>query len=219
MLEILVVVAIMALLVIIAIPVSSNIQKGAMKAKCASNMRQIGVGLFSYASDNNGMLPPVADRWGPPNSILWPQAIWEYAGYNYAAFQGKKTFDSSGKTSPNIFHCPANAKKFTGVPSLTQPVNTSYFSYGLNCGPVGDNVTGWTTPIPLSRVHNRTRTVMVTECSFALGSRWGYYYYYGLMPHESGANFLFFDGHVEWMSFDDVFKKRNNVEFWLGQQK
>lgn len=214
--ELLAVIAIISMLALLLVPASSRMQASTMKAKCASNMRQISAALFAYAGDNNGCLPPVADPWGTPNSPLWVSRIWEYAGYDSANLQGKKSFNSSGSEPKNIFHCPANARQFIPVPTLIQPVNTAYFSYGLNAGPGGDNITGWSLPIRLNGVGKPSQTVMVTETSFALGTRWGYLYYYGLTPHASGANFLYFDGHVEWLSFKDAYETRTNTMFWLG---
>lgn len=55
--ELLTVIAIIGVLAGIIIPVASNVRMTANRAKCASNMRQIGTGLHLYANDNKGYLP------------------------------------------------------------------------------------------------------------------------------------------------------------------
>lgn len=55
--EILVAVAVIAVLVALTIPTLRQFQKNAESTKCANNLRQIGVGINSYSQDNDGMLP------------------------------------------------------------------------------------------------------------------------------------------------------------------
>ncbi len=55
--ELLAVIAIIAVIAAIAFPVLGRMQKSAAAAKVTSNLRQIGVALSSYASDNGLRLP------------------------------------------------------------------------------------------------------------------------------------------------------------------
>jgi prepilin-type processing-associated H-X9-DG protein/prepilin-type N-terminal cleavage/methylation domain-containing protein len=55
--ELLSVLAVIAILAGIAIPVVGQIQLAGKKTECLSNMRQIGLGLQLYANENNGNLP------------------------------------------------------------------------------------------------------------------------------------------------------------------
>jgi len=61
--ELLTVMAILAILMGILVPSLSAVQRSARKAKSTSNLRQIGGALGSYANDNNGLLP--APLFGP----------------------------------------------------------------------------------------------------------------------------------------------------------
>lgn len=60
LIELLVVIATIGILVSILVPASQSVRLSAQQVQCASNMRQIGIGLLSYASDNEFALPETA---------------------------------------------------------------------------------------------------------------------------------------------------------------
>src|SRR5579859_1560042 len=55
--ELLVVTGIIVLLIAILLPVLSSARESARRAKCASNLRQIGQSLTAYATANDGSFP------------------------------------------------------------------------------------------------------------------------------------------------------------------
>src|SRR5258706_4116785 len=55
--ELLVVIGIIALLIAMLLPTLSKARENAIRAKCASNIRQWGQGLHMYANDNKGYFP------------------------------------------------------------------------------------------------------------------------------------------------------------------
>ena len=58
LIELLVVIAIIAILAAILFPVFSQARESARQATCGSNMRQIGLAIVMYASDNDGSWAP-----------------------------------------------------------------------------------------------------------------------------------------------------------------
>lgn len=68
--ELLVVIAIMGGLAVLITPALQGAFVRSKSMKCQSNLRQIGIGILGYASDNNGYLPvdtnagASADNWG-----------------------------------------------------------------------------------------------------------------------------------------------------------
>lgn len=94
--ELLVVISIIGILSALAFPVASSIISSSEKAGCASNLRQIGVLLTSYATDNNDYLPLA---WAEGQDSWWEKLTNE--GY----YTG-----SLGNTKGNIFISPGRQK-------------------------------------------------------------------------------------------------------------
>ncbi len=57
LMELLVVVAVIAVLAAMAVPAYRAVQQKSMGAKDASNLRQIGTALLSFAAENEGVFP------------------------------------------------------------------------------------------------------------------------------------------------------------------
>ncbi|MDZ4744095.1 MAG: prepilin-type N-terminal cleavage/methylation domain-containing protein [Verrucomicrobiota bacterium] len=76
--ELLVVIAVIAILGSIAIPAISAAKVRANQVKCSSNMRQIGIAMISYALDNGGWLPTTTHGGGMQNS--WIYQLEDYVG-------------------------------------------------------------------------------------------------------------------------------------------
>lgn len=55
--ELLVVIGIVGLLVALLLPATTRVRKSAATVRCAANLHQIGIALFNYANDYQGMLP------------------------------------------------------------------------------------------------------------------------------------------------------------------
>lgn len=69
LIELLVVISIIALLVGILLPALGAARRTARNVKCASNMRQLGLGFTSYATDNKDKYP--ANQPGTANNATW----------------------------------------------------------------------------------------------------------------------------------------------------
>lgn len=103
--ELLVVIGIIALLIAILLPALQAARRQANLVACASNMRQIGVGLLQYTTANKEKLPPqfylttVA-----PGGWLWSNEIMRQKYLSGAFGQGGGT---RAETQRTPFMCPA----------------------------------------------------------------------------------------------------------------
>lgn len=59
--EVLVVIAIIAVLAVVATTVTRRVMDSARSANCVSSLRDLGAAALTYASDNNGCLPPLCE--------------------------------------------------------------------------------------------------------------------------------------------------------------
>jgi prepilin-type N-terminal cleavage/methylation domain-containing protein len=84
--ELLVVVAILAILIAILLPALSNAREQANTVVCESNLRQIGIAIIAYAQDNHNTMPyecfngypnpdPLPD-YGPGSTTTAPRTYW-----------------------------------------------------------------------------------------------------------------------------------------------
>src|SRR5580658_6390406 len=95
LIELLVVIAIIAILAAILFPVFAKAREKARQISCASNEKQIGLGILQYVQDSDEMLPPgnggsTSDDGGAPNGS-WAQRCTPYI------------------KSIGIFKCPSNS--------------------------------------------------------------------------------------------------------------
>ncbi len=95
--ELLVVLAILAVLVGVAVPVSLSMVAKGREAACLSNLRSIGVGLQGYLQDHNQMLPTLALGRSSRSSqeLVLETVLLPYVG-----------------GGEDVFHCPADKVQF-----------------------------------------------------------------------------------------------------------
>lgn len=120
MIELLSVVAIVAILASLIIPAVSGAKEKAQASKCLSNLREIGAGLTLYAAENNGYFPPSSDE----NGENWDKG----AIYPYLPARVDK---NGSERQGMIFVCPS--AKYTGFPNVD--LSRTYSSTEAIVGP------------------------------------------------------------------------------------
>jgi prepilin-type N-terminal cleavage/methylation domain-containing protein len=176
LLELLVVIAIIAILAALLLPTLSSAKARAKKAVCTNNLKQISVGIFLYAGDNNDALPV---------TVITNDTPWSYQ-WRFFKEMTKGYVGLSGPSSPKdaVFACPADAFYYTLSTSLAPLFHTSlhsvewsdYSSYWFNRLNLKTNETGefyhGIAGRKISSIRNPVRTVLVADQPVCFAYSW-----------------------------------------------
>ncbi|BDI32352.1 hypothetical protein CCAX7_44030 [Capsulimonas corticalis] len=217
LIELLVVIAIIAILASILFPVFAKVREKARQTSCASNLKQIGLGIMQYTQDNDEVNPYAYGNDTHPDSS-WCAQIMPYV------------------KSVGVFSCPddtysrgaedrdANANLITGQAPQTT-------SYSITLAP-GNNNGDWFGDWSFSRTKLAGITSPAT--TIALSERWNAYHFIkvgwaqdnwcddgeylhgqnggpaGATGHSGGSNYAFCDGHVKWMRYEQTIQQQGS---------
>ena len=79
--ELLVVIAVIALLAALLLPALAGAKEKGRQAACINNVRQQALAVFMYAQDQNDLLPPVAYTDTNGDDVTWPTLLDPYINY------------------------------------------------------------------------------------------------------------------------------------------
>jgi prepilin-type N-terminal cleavage/methylation domain-containing protein/prepilin-type processing-associated H-X9-DG protein len=117
LIELLVVIAIIAILASLLLPALGKAKDRAQRLRCTSQMKQLGLGFFSFAADNQDRIPPSAYATGDyMYQLSWDDYIHRYIGGT--ASEDDLNVGVSGGISdigsiPKILRCPADKIEIT----------------------------------------------------------------------------------------------------------
>lgn len=110
LIDLLVSMVVVAVLIGIMIPSLSNVREAARRVVCASNVRQIGLGVAMYAEDYSGKLPPSKFAQSLGDSSFFPQQMMILRisdGSDYWDGLGQ-LFVAGYLDAPGVFYCPSH---------------------------------------------------------------------------------------------------------------
>lgn len=116
--ELLTVIAIIGVLVAILLPVVGSVRASAKSSRCVTNLRQVGVTIQTYASDNKGSLP-VGGFWSISPYFTADTRNFENSLFRYLSLSKQPTsWNTStlvGQAYCEIFDCPG----YKGTPGTS----------------------------------------------------------------------------------------------------
>lgn len=204
LMELIVSIAIIALLAGILIPTLSSARKRARSVACLSNMRQIGMAALMYAQENNDFFPRSSHSALAYAAMPWGYALSPFLGYGHYSGPGS----SWNKLFYGVYRCPEDRR----------PERWSYGKnvwFELSAGETGeiDGVASGQTYHKVLRIPNGGATILFGE----LGSGsmadhiMAHFWYLGGSPevdslrHGAASNYGFVDGHAETRVFKTTF--------------
>jgi prepilin-type N-terminal cleavage/methylation domain-containing protein len=135
--ELLVVVAIIALLVSLLLPALAGVRAAAKRATCGSNLRQLGVAIYAYAAEERGFIPRGPDPLAPfdlSSNQMATNQLWIGVGTPEMPATHPRQYMGQGQLlrricpQPAAFFCPADGN-FNQDEELPR-IGTSDDAYG-----------------------------------------------------------------------------------------
>jgi prepilin-type N-terminal cleavage/methylation domain-containing protein/prepilin-type processing-associated H-X9-DG protein len=187
LIELLVVIAIIAILAALLLPALSSAKQWSVRTKCASNLRQIGLAMFMYADDSNGLYPESGGL------IPWDQT--DPQTHQQSWMEQIVPFTKS----TNIFRCPSDLLSqfsyFNGArAAYILLTNFGSVDTGLIRFPAAQVLSGdtiWTNGSELDADKDDYSQNCVGGPNNGTPAE-------GWQVHSGGQNILFTDGHVKW---------------------
>lgn len=206
MIELLIVIAIIAILAAMLLPALNKARNQASGIKCRGNLKQVGLMMIQYGTDYRGWVPGgsiiyTKNAPGRTDHLAWPHFL-----------------QSVGYISGDPVHPPKNSP--LKCPVIPQGTTIPWCSYNLNCN------LGAGTALGTAEGKKNYRYEGYASVNTSSEPFWSFFVHDSLrqaskvayvgdstdysgsnntiFPHNMAANMVFVDGHVEAVRFYDV---------------
>lgn len=212
--ELLVVISIIGLLAGLGIPAIKKGLDAGKAAKCANNLKQMGVGFQRFAAENEGKLPLVWLNDGYPGWPGWDVLILDYLEVGTRNSSGNRVY-SENMATPLL--CPSDTCR-TNIFYNMGPFGNLRYSYRLNISSQDQAHI----PLRINQLVSPSKSILVCDGEFK------YYHHVSQNPaltdskgslsrgnsnnvatarHSGAANYLFVDGHVEKLKWAETWDR------------
>lgn len=234
LIELLVTISIIALLIAILLPALSRARVTVRIAVCASNLRQMAIGLTTYANDFNDYLPARRDS-DDPNvpPLAWGVHLTDInvlTKYSPTPSHFQSGFYQSGYvTAPETYFCPSNVPGFTSHTYAEDPAwdiywntqaggRTSRSSYMYMAGLGGNFLVKNGKGAPAAvRITDSVDLRLMQDLTVQFISTGVYQYNHperirtDTISGFNGGNASYLDGHVQWLPDNEMEINKNHI--------
>lgn len=232
LIELLIVIAIIVLLAAILFPAFARARESAKRSSCASNLKQLGLGMQQYVEDNDGRFPPyvysstlyVVPATTTPTTacistdttcvmVCWPDLLDPY-------IKNPQVFNDPNNTNTYFDGCKFRNGTTCAMPGTTTNRPWTYVAAnGLMIDSTGaqrssrdgimygydDALSNPNTPTHMNQLAYPSERLMFGEASnYKLTFPAVAANHYLIPRHFQGVNIAFVDGHVKWLGWDFV---------------
>jgi prepilin-type N-terminal cleavage/methylation domain-containing protein/prepilin-type processing-associated H-X9-DG protein len=202
LIELLVVIAIIAILAAILFPVFAKAREKARQASCLSNVKQLGLGIMSYAQDYDEKLPPRYYRFDPavPGGPNWcDHLVQPYIKNTQVIMCPSTTGKSYGYNQQYI-----NMVSIGSIVSPAETVMLAEVKKSFN----DTGTTGWDLSVFPPSTFGNPPSIPATDEDDMPVTGDPIYAPRARGVHNGGGNIGFCDGHAKWMT---------TTQFYYGQ--
>ena len=231
LIEMLVAIAIIAILAAMLLPAVSNSKRKALQIQCLNNVRQLGLGVLSYADDNSEEMPGIASRSYGFHPEDW--IYWRTNSAMFPSFEKSPILAHISSVNRSLLRCPLDRRDDDRIAQLEDAQGLYLFSYSMtgyglddtgNLGMTsvfdGDILEPVKYTFKQSSIRNPSQKIMLAEepgstiqgdapyasVEVIQDGRWWPSVNPLTTRHQSRANVTFADGHseaVDWRLGDD----------------
>ncbi len=196
--ELLVVIAILGILAALLLPALARARESGSRISCTNNLKQIGIAFSLYQEENQGKYPSASDPLSTsPFYCLWMGRGWRVMLAEYIP---------GSATDPGVFWCPSDPRSVEKFESTSYAYSMAFYHTPDQINAITSYQGTFINPPPArpqttAALRHPSKKILVGEwyanhAAYATDAGW--------FGHGGKRNYLFADGHVEYLDADDL---------------